>query len=124
MVLFLCNFDNKSAEKNELIWSFLAKCDIMDIDTGELSEYIEMTKKEKHEKAILQEHIENFYHIWENNKGVYLSYLPAPGKPKNRKSVSASTLEKLERKIIDFYLNKEKLEQENDRKINKKIQGG
>lgn len=116
MVLFLCNFDNKSAEKDELIWSFLAKCDIMDIDTGELSEYIEMTKKEKHEKAILQEHIENFYHIWENNKGVYLSYLPAPGKPKNRKSVSASTLEKLERKIIDFYLNKEKLEQENDRK--------
>ena len=70
MVLFLCNFDNKSAEKDELIWSFLAKCDIMDIDTGELSEYIEMTKKEKHEKAILQEHIENFYHIWENNKGV------------------------------------------------------
>ena len=72
MVLFLCNFDNKSAEKDELIWSFLAKCDIMDIDTGELSEYIEMTKKEKHEKAILQEHIgKTFIISGENNKGVY-----------------------------------------------------
>ena len=88
----------------------------MNIDTGELSEYIEMTKQQKYEKAILKEHIENFYHIWKNNAGVYCSYLPAPDKPKKRKSVSASTQEKLERKIIDFYLNREKLEQEKSRK--------
>lgn len=112
----MCNVNNESQKKEDFLWSLLTECDRMNISTGELSEYIEMTKQEKHEKAILKEHIENFYHIWKNNAGVYLSYLPAPDKPKKRKSVSASTQEKLERKIIDFYLNREKLEQEHIQK--------
>lgn len=95
------------------IWTFLSKCDIIDTDTEELLELINMTKKEK---AILKEHIENFYHIWENNKGVHLSYLPDPEKPKGRKPVTASTREKLERKIINFYLNREVKEREDAKK--------
>ncbi|WP_066546556.1 tyrosine-type recombinase/integrase [Clostridium sp. AT4] len=84
----------------------------MNLDTGELSELIEMTKQQKLEKAILKEHIENFYHIWQNDKGVYLTYLPAKDKPKGRKAVSASTQERLERKIIDFYLEQKKEEEQ------------
>ena len=91
---------NNSDGDKELLWSVLSKCDITNINTGELSYYIEMKKREK---AILQEHIEKFYHIWKNNKGAYMTYLPAPNKPKGRKSVSALTQEKLEQKIIDFY---------------------
>ena len=91
---------NNSDGDKELLWFVLSKCDITNINTGELSYYIEMKKREK---AILQEHIENFYHIWKNNKGAYMTYLPAPNKPKGRKSVSALTQEKLEQKIIDFY---------------------
>ena len=99
-----------SNEKAETIWSFLEQSGIMNLDTGELSELIEMTKQQKLEKAILKEHIENFYHIWQNDKGVYLTYLPAKNKPKGRKAVSASTQERLERKIIDFYLEQKKEE--------------
>ncbi len=84
----------------------------MDIDTEELLELIEMTKQEKKEQEILKQHIENFYHIWTNDKGVHLSYLPDASKPKGRKPISATTREKLERKIIDFYLEKEKQEQD------------
>lgn len=79
----------------------------MDIDAEELSEAIAMTKQQKFEKAILKQHIENFYHIWQNKQGVYLTYLPAPDKPKGRKPVTATTQEGLERKIIDFYLNQD-----------------
>lgn len=71
-----------------------------------------MTKQQKLEKAILKEHIENFYHIWQNDKGVYLTYLPAKDKPKGRKAVSASTQERLERKTIDFYLEQKKEEEQ------------
>lgn len=101
-----------SNEKAETIWSFLEQSGIMNLDTGELSELIEMTKQQKLEKAILKEHIENFYHIWQNDKGVYLTYLPAKDKPKGRKAVSASTQEHLERKIIDFYLEQKKEEEQ------------
>ena len=101
-----------SNEKAETIWSFLEQSGIMNLDTGELSELIEMTKQQKLEKAILKEHIENFYHIWQNDKGVYLTYLPAKNKPKGRKAVSASTQERLERKIIDFYLEQKKEEEQ------------
>ena len=101
-----------SNEKAETIWSFLEQSGIMNLDTGELSELIEMTKQQKLEKAILKEHIENFYHIWQNDKGVYLTYLPAKDKPKGRKAVSASTQERLERKIIDFYLEQKKEEEQ------------
>lgn len=59
---------------------------------------------------ILQEHIENFYYIWTNDKGIFLSYLPDFTKPKGRKPVTATTKEKLERKIIDFYLQLEQNE--------------
>lgn len=96
-----------SSQTAAAVWSFLEQCDIMEFDTEELSELIKMTKQQKLEKAILNEHIENFYHIWQNDNGVYLSYLPAEGKPKGRKSVSANTKERLERKIIDFYLQRE-----------------
>lgn len=92
------------------------KYDIMDLDTEELLELINMIKQEKQEQAILKEHIENFYHIWTNNKGIYLSYLPAPGKPKNRKPVTATTREKLERKIINFYLELERKKKEEVKK--------
>lgn len=101
-----------SNEKAETIWSFLEQSGIMNLDTGELSELIEMTKQQKLEKAILKEHIENFYHIWQNDKGVYLTYLPAKDKPKGRKAVSASTQERLERKIIEFYLEQKKEEEQ------------
>lgn len=101
-----------SNEKAETIWSFLEQSGIMNLDTGELSELIEVTKQQKLEKAILKEHIENFYHIWQNDKGVYLTYLPAKDKPKGRKAVSASTQERLERKIIDFYLEQKKEEEQ------------
>lgn len=101
-----------SNEKAETIWSFLEQSGIMNLDTGELSELIEMTKQQKLEKAILKEHIENFYHIWQNDKGVYLTCLPAKDKPKGRKAVSASTQERLERKIIDFYLEQKKEEEQ------------
>lgn len=80
----------------------------MSLDTEELSELIEMTKQQKLEKALLNEHIENFYHIWQNDKGVYLTYLPAKDKPKGRRAISASTQERLEEKIIAFYLEQKK----------------
>lgn len=51
-----------------------------------------------------------------NDKGVYLTYLPAPDKPKGRKPISASTSDKLERKIISFYLKLEMQEQEAEEK--------
>ena len=81
--------------------------DTIDTSTEELLDYINMTKQQKKEQELLKQHIENFYHIWQNDKGIYLSYLPAADKPKGRKPVTATTQEKLERKIIDFYLQQE-----------------
>lgn len=112
----MADLHNKSEKNMSETWTFLVKSDIIDIDTDALLELIDMTKQEKKEKEILQKHIENFYDIWENEKGVHLSYLPAPGKPRNRKPVTASTREKLERKIIDFYLEQEQQENEAARK--------
>ena len=86
--------------------------DTIDTSTEELLDYINMTKQEKKEQELLKQHIENFYHIWQNDKGIYLSYLPAADTPKGRKPVTATTQEKLERKIIDFYLQQES-EQDN-----------
>lgn len=86
------------------IWTFLTKSSIINTDTEALLELINMTKQEKKEQEILQAHLDNFYHIWINDKGTYLTYVPAPDKPKGRKPISASTEEKLHRKIIDFYL--------------------
>lgn len=106
----MCNFNNKINSNALEIWTFLSKYDIIDADTEELLELINMTKQEKKEQAILKEHIENFYHIWTNDKGIHLSYLPDTDKPKGRKPVTATTREKLERKIIDFYLNREQAE--------------
>lgn len=96
---------NKNGRENVIeICTNLIKNGIIE-DEKELLEYIEMTKKQKKEQDILKQHIEKFYHIWQNNKGVYLTYLPAPDKPKGRKPVSATTQEKLERKVIDFYMS-------------------
>lgn len=90
------------------LWTALEKCDLIDsIDEKELLDYIYMTKQKKREQELLKSHIDNFYHIWQNEKGVFLTYLPAPDKPRGRKPVTASTREKLERKIIDFYLARE-----------------
>ncbi|WP_349946719.1 tyrosine-type recombinase/integrase [Lacrimispora sp. BS-2] len=83
----------------------------MDLSTEELLELIDMKKQLKKENAILQEHIENFYHIWTNDKGAFLSYLPDFTKPKGRKPVTATTKEKLERKIINFYLERQQQEE-------------
>lgn len=103
----------KNTEQNPMeTLSFLGKCDIMNVSTDELLEYIDMTKKQKHEQELLQQHIDNFYHIWTNENGAFLTYLPAPDKPKKRKSISANTEERLCRKIIDFYLELECKEQE------------
>lgn len=74
-----------SNEKAETIWSFLEQSGIMNLDTGELSELIEMTKQQKLEKAILKEHIENFYHIWQNDKGVYLTIFRQKTSPRAEK---------------------------------------
>ncbi len=103
----MCNFNNNHCNSSRIKWTFLSKCDIIDLDTEELLELYNMKKQQKIENAILQEHIENFYHIWTNDKGVFLSYLPDSTKPKGRKPVTATTKEKLERKIIDFYLERE-----------------
>lgn len=108
----MCNFNNLSSDFSIESWTNLLKCAIIDVNTEELLELIDMTKQEKKEQAILKEHIENFYHIWENNRGVYLSYLPDATQPKGRKPVTAATREKLERKIINFYLTREKQQQE------------
>ena len=102
------NLINEIEKNSSDLWTFLTKIGIIeDVEVKELLEYIAMTKQQKREQEILQKHIENFYHIWQNDKGVYLSYLPAPDKPKGRKPVSATTREKLERKLIDFYLSQE-----------------
>lgn len=103
----MCNSNNDSCNSPRNKWTFLSKCDIMNLDTEELLELYNMKKQQKLENAILQEHIENFYHIWTNDKGIFLSYLPDSTKPKGRKPVTATTKEKLERKIIDFYLEQE-----------------
>lgn len=103
-------FNNKSNEIPQNKSTFLSKCDIIDLDTEELLELYNMKKQQKIENAIIQEHIENFYHIWTNDKGTFLSYLPDSTKPKGRKPVTATTKEKLERKIIDFYLELEQNE--------------
>lgn len=107
MVHFLCDITNKTGCISSDLWTKLLKCDIIDVSTEELLELAAMKKQEQLEKTILQKHIENFYHIWTNSKGIHLSYLPDPAQPKGRKPVTASTLEKLERKIIDFYLAQE-----------------
>lgn len=106
----MCNFNNDSCNTTRNKWTFLSKCDIMDLDTEELLELYNMKKQQKKENAILQGHLENFYHIWTNDKGTFLSYLPDSTKPKGRKPVTATTKEKLERKIIDFYLELEQNE--------------
>lgn len=112
----MCISTNKSLINALNAWTNLAKCDIINISSEELLELINMTKQEIKEQKILKEHIENFYHIWQNDKGVYLTYLPAPDKPKGRKPISASTSDKLERKIISFYLKLEMQEQEAEEK--------
>ena len=104
----MCIQDKETAGRNDNNSTRLLKCAMMDMSSEELLELIEMTKKEKKEQELLKKHIENFYHIWKNDNGVYLSYLPAPDKPKGRKPVTAVTEEKLEQKIITFYLEQEK----------------
>lgn len=103
----MCILNNKSDKLPGNKWTFLSKSDIIDMDTEELLELHNMQKQLKKENAILKEHIENFYHIWTNEKGIFLSYLPDSTKPKGRKPITASTQDKLERKIIDFYLEQE-----------------
>lgn len=94
------------------LWTFLTKSDIIELDTEMLLEKIKMTKKEKHEQELLKQHLENFSHIWLNKKGLYVTYVPAADKPRGRKPLSATTKDKLNRKIIDFYLDHEREEQE------------
>ncbi len=104
----------KSINSQQNLWTtFIENGNIDAVDEKILLEYIEMTKQQKKEQEILKNHLENFYHIWQNDKGIYLSYLPAPDKPKGRKPVTAGTREKLEQKIIAFYLAQETAEEEN-----------
>lgn len=107
----MCIYNNKLDEIQQNRWIYLSKCDIIDLSTEELLELIDMKKQLKIENAILQEHIENFYHIWTNEKGAFLSYLPDSTKPKGRKPVTATMKEKLERKIINFYLEQQQQEE-------------
>ena len=105
--------------KNALpeLWTVLIKYDLIGtVDDEELLEYLQMTKQQRKEQELLKQHLENFYHIWQNDKGIYLSYLPAPDKAKGRRPVTATTREKLERKIIDFYLNRNSEQEEQKRK--------
>lgn len=106
------NINNEGTTKASNLLTNCTKNVILSMSTEELLELINMTKQQKKEQEILKQHIENFYHIWENDKGVHLSYLPDPEKPKGRKPVTASTRDKLERKIIDFYLKREAMEQD------------
>ena len=82
----------------------------------DLLHIIEMNKKLKHEQDLLQAHLDNFYNIWLGKNGLYTTYLPAPGKSRGRRAVTAQTREKLERKIIDFYLEQERQEKEDAEK--------
>lgn len=101
-----------SIANTQNLWTKLLEVGMMDtIDEEELLDLIEMKKQYKIEQKILKQHIDNFYHIWKNEKGRYLSYLPAPDKPKGRMPVTAVTQEKLERKIIDFYQKQERQKQ-------------
>ena len=58
---------------------------ILDLSTEKLLKYIRMRKQQKKYQELLKQHIEKFYPIWQNNKGVYLSYLPAADKPKGHR---------------------------------------
>ena len=58
---------------------------ILDLSTEKLLKYIRMRKQQKKDQELLKQHIEKFYTIWQNNKGVYLSYLPAADKPKGHR---------------------------------------
>lgn len=108
----VCKNENNMSD----LWTFLTKSGIIDVSTEELLEALNMTKQQKHEQELLKWHLDNFYHIWTNEKGVYLTYIPAPDKPKGRKPISAGNEEKLNRKIIDFYLAREKEEKEAEKK--------
>ena len=66
----MCTSTNKSLINALNAWTNLAKCDIINMSSEELLELINMTKQEIKEQKILKEHIENFYHIWQNDKGV------------------------------------------------------
>lgn len=114
----MCILNNKSDKIQQNRSTLLSKCDIIDLSTEALLELIHMKDQLKKENAILKEHLENFYHIWTNDKGVFLTYLPDSTKPRGRRPVTASTREKLERKIINFYLElekQEKIKKEQDR---------
>lgn len=89
---------------------------IKQMSEDDLLDVIRMNKKLQHERDLLQAHIDNFYDIWIGKNGLYTTYLPAEGKARNRRAVTAQTREKLERKIIDFYLDRERLEKENSEK--------
>lgn len=85
-----------------------------EIKTGMLSltdmqEQINMTKKQ-----ILELH-KKMYNYWQGKNGKWYSYLPKEGvdKPKGKQIESVSS-EKLDTKIVDFYLNVE-----NEKKIQK-----
>ena len=80
---------------------------IKQMSEDDLLDVIRMNKKLQHERDLLQAHIDNFYDIWISKNGLYTTYLPAEGKARNRRAVTAQTREKLERKIIDFYLDLE-----------------
>ena len=89
---------------------------IKQMSEDDLLDVIRMNKKLQHERDLLQAHIDNFYDIWIGKNGLYTTYLPAEGKARNRRAVTAQTREKLERKIIDFYLDLERIEKENSEK--------
>lgn len=101
------NIENCKENDRQALLKEILDADILGLSTEELLEYINMNKQQKKEQELLKQHIENFYHIWQNKNGVYLSYLPASDKPKGRWPVTAATLEKLEQKIIHFYLQQE-----------------
>lgn len=92
----------------------IQKYGIIDTDETERLLYIITMKKRD---QIIKNHTENFYHIWQNDKGVYLTYLPDGSKTKGRKPLTANTLDRIHDKIVSFYE-----EEENKQKAHKKQQ--
>ena len=103
------NIENCKENDRQALLKEILDADILGLSTEELLEYINMNKQQKKEQELLKQHIENFYHIWQNKNGVYLSYLPASDKPKGRWPVRPPHWKSWSRKSFIFICNRNPL---------------
>ena len=92
--------------ERKYILNYLIAHDMLDADIDDVLSKYEMTKREN----IIKTHIENVYHIWQNQtSGRFITYLPDDDKPNKRRQISSASKEALENQIIKFYLEQEKV---------------